>query len=101
MCFVVWAAILAVGRIKVECEDNIVILLKKQVGCMLSKEDKILVHERVVSAEFHFRDPRLLWEQCQYAHLKANVGAKGQAQAAHKMRSMRRLGLSSDRRERP
>ena len=31
----------------------------------------------------------------------ANVGAKGQAQAAHKMRSMRRLGLSSDRRERP
>ncbi len=30
-----------------------------------------------------------------------NVGAKGQAQAAHKMRSMRRLGLSSDRRERP
>jgi len=33
--------------------------------------------------------------------MTANVGAKGQAQAAHKMRSMRRLGLSSDRRERP
>jgi hypothetical protein len=33
--------------------------------------------------------------------LTPNVGAKGQAQAAHKMRSMRRLGLSSDRRERP
>src|SRR5258706_15707221 len=71
MRLVIGAAIPTIRRIKSQCIDGFTTLFKQEVNSGLSRNGKILVHERVISAQpnlSHFRifleHPRLLdlWE---------------------------------------